>query len=326
MPRICLILLLTTLILKLVPYRVHAQEKDELAWSAEVEMSFVGTSGNSNTKTLGLGARFDYAPGLWLTETKVSFIRSEAGDTINARSLDTQFRGTRTLHERFGVYTKGEYLSDRFAGIDDRYAVEGGISYSAIPEGFHVHGTRWNRRNAGRCHRESQRDDRQRLRRLGFFRQHATCRRQWTRHQRDWRLTNDLSLLAGHNTTGVTKTNWIQFDVPWGIRSLRRFPIIISAIASTNTGNPSPTPIKNLRVMSVSSVFGNSCNLTLRGSSAIPQIGQAPASTFTISRCIGQVYSISINASAVTAGSSAIPQLGHGTGLVSRTSGHMGHT
>ena len=208
MPRICLILLLTTLILKLVPYRVHAQEKDELAWSAEVEMSFVGTSGNSNTKTLGLGARFDYAPGLWLTETKVSFIRSEAGDTINARSLDTQFRGTRTLHERFGVYTKGEYLSDRFAGIDDRYAVEGGISYSAIPEGFHVLTARGG--IGGMLEFRAATENR------SLTTANVSATYAWAfsdnsaftndlsttvdvRHQRDWRLTNDLSLLAGLN-------------------------------------------------------------------------------------------------------------------------------
>ncbi len=138
MPRTYLILLVTTLILKLVPCLVYAQEEEGRTWSGEVEVSFVGTSGNSNTKTLGLGARFDYAPRLWLTEIRVSFIRSEADDAINARSLDAKFRGTRALHERFGVYTKGEYLSDRFAGIDGRYAVEGGISYSAIPEGSHI--------------------------------------------------------------------------------------------------------------------------------------------------------------------------------------------
>src|SRR6185312_1474073 len=51
----------------------------------------------------------------------------------------------------------------------------------------------------------------------------------------------------------------------------------------------------------------------------MPQIGQDPGLSLTISGCMGQVYS-------TACGSNAMPQEGHGPGLLSRTSGSMGQT
>src|SRR5580692_2364601 len=79
------------------------------------------------------------------------------------------------------------------------------------------------------------------------------------------------------------------------------------------------------RDMSRSSGFSWADAVTVRGSRAIPQIGQAPGAGRTISGCMGQVYSVRVEATG-SSGSRAIPQEGHGTGLVSRTSGHIGQT
>src|ERR1700685_1416016 len=56
----------------------------------------------------------------------------------------------------------------------------------------------------------------------------------------------------------------------------------------------------------------------------MPQMGQAPGSVRTIWGCIGQVYSV--RAACGISGSRAMPQEGHGPGLGSRTSGHIGQT
>jgi len=61
--------------------------------------------------------------------------------------------------------------------------------------------------------------------------------------------------------------------------------------------------------MSRSSGFASSLAVTVRGSSAMPQIGQFPGSARTISGCIGHVYSVLLAASAGDSGSSAIPHL-----------------
>ena len=50
--------------------------------------------------------------------------------------------------------------------------------------------------------------------------------------------------------------------------------------------------IQKRRVMSRSSGFSSSVAVTVRGSSAMPQMGQDPARSRTISGCMGQVYSV----------------------------------
>ncbi len=100
---------------------------------------------------------------------------------------------------------------------------------------------------------------------------------------------------------------------------------IIGNMASASNGMPSMTLHKRRRVMSRSSGLSSSPEVTVRGSSAMPQMGQKPGCGRTISGCMGQVHSVRVAATGVS-GSSAMPHFGHGTGLLSRTSGHMGQT
>ena len=63
----------------------------------------------------------------------------------------------------------------------------------------------------------------------------------------------------------------------------------VAAHLETTTGSASTSPIQNRRVMSASSGFGGASAVTSSGSSAMPQIGQAPGPTWRICGCIGQV-------------------------------------
>ena len=54
--------------------------------------------------------------------------------------------------------------------------------------------------------------------------------------------------------------------------------------------------------------------VTVRGSSAMPQIGHEPGPGRTICGCMGQVYSVRVAASG-TSGSSAMPQEGQAPGF-----------
>ena len=102
-------------------------------------------------------------------------------------------------------------------------------------------------------------------------------------------------------------------------------PGSMSAIAITSSGAVSARLIQKRRVMSRSSGLSSSCAVTVRGSSAMPQIGQLPGPGRTISGCIGQVYSTRVAATGIS-GSSAIPHCGQAAGLGRRTSGHIGQT
>src|SRR5437870_6043470 len=99
---------------------------------------------------------------------------------------------------------------------------------------------------------------------------------------------------------------------------------ITSDIASKTSGNVRIKPILNLRDMSISSSFCSSSTVTVLGSNAIPQIGQEPGASRTISGCMGQVYSVFVAAGVIASGSSAIPHFGHEPGRLCRTSGCIG--
>ena len=128
------------------------------------------------------------------------------------------------------------------------------------------------------------------------------------------------------STTGVDRIAWAQ-----------RAPGCIRACCNAGQGSISPMAIRKIgivgtspnqkrRVMSTSSAFGASSRVTKRGSSAMPQIGQDPGASRTISGCMGQTYSVFVEGRAGSSGSSAMPHLGQGTGRSSRTSGSMGQT
>ena len=56
----------------------------------------------------------------------------------------------------------------------------------------------------------------------------------------------------------------------------------------------------------------------------MPQIGQEPGASRTISGCMGHVHSVRVGATTST-GSSAMPHFGQLPGPICRTSGSIGH-
>ncbi len=61
---------------------------------------------------------------------------------------------------------------------------------------------------------------------------------------------------------------------------------------NASIGAVSTIETQKRRVMSSSSGLRSSASVTTRGYSAIPQIGQDPRASRTISGCIGQVHSV----------------------------------
>ena len=146
-----------------------------------------------------------------------------------------------------------------------------------------------------------------------------------------WRLTMEFQPRSknghpAHNTTGVANTRLIQFVTCMSNRPPKPIPSSMSPIVRTKTGRPSSTATHNRRVMSTSSGFGPSSARTVRGSSAMPQIGQEPGPGLTTSGCMGQVYSTRVCGVVERSGSSAIPHFGHAPEWSCSISGSIGHT
>ena len=92
-----------------------------------------------------------------------------------------------------------------------------------------------------------------------------------------------------HRTTGVASTSSAQRAVRAPSQSATGSPSI-GPIASTSSGAVSAAPTTKRRRKSTSSGSGPaSAGGSPFGSSAMPQIGQVPGPTCSISGCIGQV-------------------------------------
>lgn len=101
-------------------------------WERKAEVSLVATTGNSDTQTAGLGASMVWRPGVWSTEAKAAFVRSEAADVETARSFSADVRQGRSLTPRVDVFGRFGFLSNEFAGIDARSTIDGGVGYKLL--------------------------------------------------------------------------------------------------------------------------------------------------------------------------------------------------
>ena len=101
-------------------------------WSGTAEVSLIATSGNSDTRTFGLGTEVTYDPGAWRWLGRISYVETEADDQLKARSQSALVEMSRPLSERLDAYARGGYLRDLFAGIERRLTAEGGLAYTVI--------------------------------------------------------------------------------------------------------------------------------------------------------------------------------------------------
>jgi putative salt-induced outer membrane protein len=118
----------------LLPTALPADEppKPPPLWSGKAEVSYVATSGNSDTSTLGAAGEVEYQPLPWSAKAKIEFVRAEANGIENARSFAGLLRGARKLSARLETYALGAYVKNTFAGIDRRLAGEGGFAFLLI--------------------------------------------------------------------------------------------------------------------------------------------------------------------------------------------------
>src|ERR1700687_1295190 len=121
------------------------------------------------------------------------------------------------------------------------------------------------------------------------------------------------------STTGVESSNSSHGNPQFHGDAMNVCELNMLPMAIANRGAVRAKLIQKRRVMSRSSGLSSS-TVIVRGSRAMPHIGQLPGSARTISGCMGQVYSVLLAGSAGDSGSSAIPHLGQGPGLIWRTS------
>ena len=67
----------------------------------------------------------------------MKYVRNESEDELKAESFLAIFRAQRALTPRLAAYGQYGYQRDRFAGILNRNAVEGGLAYTLVDRSPH---------------------------------------------------------------------------------------------------------------------------------------------------------------------------------------------
>jgi putative salt-induced outer membrane protein len=102
------------------------------AWDVMVGAAFVGTSGNTDTSTVGADFALNRRWPVWLFEAAALAISTTDDGEQTAERYLASFRGRRPLTSRIGL-TIGERLErDQFAGIDFRSILDGGLTYVLV--------------------------------------------------------------------------------------------------------------------------------------------------------------------------------------------------
>jgi putative salt-induced outer membrane protein YdiY len=96
------------------------------------EFSFVGTSGNSNTSTTGIGGGTAWHREAWSLEQRGRFVRERASGVISAQSFTYRGAAVRAVTPRFSAYGEYRYLRDLFAGLRQQHLAYFGLATSVL--------------------------------------------------------------------------------------------------------------------------------------------------------------------------------------------------
>jgi putative salt-induced outer membrane protein len=98
-------------------------------WDAQLGASFVGTSGNTDTSSVGADFSAHRRGYVWQIESTATAVRVSTNDVKTAERYLGQVQGKRKLTPIIGL-TMGERAErDEFSGIDFRNILNGGLSW-----------------------------------------------------------------------------------------------------------------------------------------------------------------------------------------------------
>lgn len=144
-------LVVSTLTLFLAVPVLGAEEPPKPPWSGSLGLSFLSTTGNSQTQSFGFDLSAKRTPDPWGLEIGAKLLRSSKDGTTDAERYLASVRGTRSLTDRWALFAGVSGERDRFAGYDLRAIVEGGATYKLLPGPIHElsfdGGLTWTREN-----------------------------------------------------------------------------------------------------------------------------------------------------------------------------------
>lgn len=104
----------------------------EKLWESSAGLSYLSTSGNSDTESLGFDLKAVRKPTPWGLEFTANLNRAENDSVLTAERYFAGLRGTRSLDEKWTLFAGLSGEKDEFAGFDFRTVVEAGGTYKAV--------------------------------------------------------------------------------------------------------------------------------------------------------------------------------------------------
>ncbi len=103
-------------------------------WDVQLGASFVGTSGNSETSSLGANFEAHRRWPLWIFDTVATAVHTTDKDTTTAEQYIAAFRVRRKLSERISATSGWKLERDQIGGLDFRSLLDGGLTYVIVKE------------------------------------------------------------------------------------------------------------------------------------------------------------------------------------------------
>ena len=116
-----------------VPVILFAQdEAEEKIWTTQLGVSYVNTSGNTETETFS--GKLDVEGAGWGNRYILgsSYVFAQTADVESANKFDSEARAERILTGRLFAFLGATYLMDKYAGYDSRISIGPGLGVDLI--------------------------------------------------------------------------------------------------------------------------------------------------------------------------------------------------
>ena len=101
-------------------------------WDSQIGASFVGTSGNTDTGTIGADFAYHGRWPVWKVESTATAIRASDSGRLTAERYLAALRGSRKLQSILS-FTGGERIErDQLSGIDVRSILDAGLGWALV--------------------------------------------------------------------------------------------------------------------------------------------------------------------------------------------------
>jgi putative salt-induced outer membrane protein len=121
---------------------------EDRPWSFSLGLSYLATSGNTDTTTGGLDLSYKHNFDPWGLEVAGSYLKAEADGVESANRMFFGVKGSRAISERWSVFAGANWLQDEYAGLDSRTVLDAGLTYKAVATDVHTlsfdFGAAWN--------------------------------------------------------------------------------------------------------------------------------------------------------------------------------------